>query len=118
MHRSPAVVIVSACLAIYGLYAASFIPPLLVGTSVPLLLAGFVVQACAAFLAAFAVWEGSAWAPGAVMMLGVAVAITELVETFILGIIGYDYALMVAVLSVVIAFATATLVRNTKPLAA
>jgi ABC-type Fe3+/spermidine/putrescine transport system ATPase subunit len=117
MNRSPVVLIVAVGLVIYGIYAASFIPPLLVGTPAPLLLAGFLVQACAAFLAAFGVWGGAKWAPGAVVLLGVVIAVTELAEAFVLGVIAYDHALIVGLLSILVTFTIAAFLRNPRTIA-
>ena len=52
--------------------------------------------------AAFGVWRGQPWAPRVVVFLGVAVAATSLVEAFVLGIVAYLHAILVAVAAIVI----------------
>jgi hypothetical protein len=117
MKRSPAILLIVVALVIYGVYTASFIPPLLVGRPEPLLLAGFVLQACAAILAAVGVWTGSSWGAGAMVMLGAAIAATELAEAFVLGVIAYDRALIIALLAVLVTVIGAAFVRNPRNVA-
>jgi hypothetical protein len=104
MDRSTTRLLIAVALAVYGVYAASFLPAMLVGASVPALLIGFVLQAVCALAAAFGVWRGGRWAAGAVVLLGVCVAATWLFEGFILGIIAYLRALLVAVIALLITF--------------
>jgi hypothetical protein len=105
--RSTALVLIALGLAAYGLYIAAYVPGLLLGPGVPLLLIGFVLQAVFALAAAIGVWLGSQWAAGAVVLLGVSVAVTWLVEAFVLGIVAYLHALLVAVLAIVVALVIA-----------
>ena len=104
MDRSTTRLLIAVALAVYGVYAASFLPAMLVGASVPVLVIGFVLQAVCALAAAFGVWRGGRWAAGAVVLLGICVAATWLFEGFILGIIAYLRALLVAVIALVITF--------------
>lgn len=104
MDRSTTRLLITIALAVYGVYAASFLPALLVGGSVPALLIGFVLQAVCALAAAFGVWRGGRWAAGAVVLLGICVAATWLFEGFILGIVAYLCALLVAVIALLITF--------------
>lgn len=104
MDRSTTRLLIIVALAVYGVYASSFLPALLVGASVPALLIGFVLQAVCALAAAFGVWRGGRWAAGAVVLLGICVAATWLFEGFILGIIAYLRALLVAVIALLITF--------------
>src|SRR5438067_2103579 len=88
--RSTAVAAIAVALAIYGIHTASFIPALMAG-SAPLLLFGFLLQTCAALLGAVGAWMGRAWAPGAIVLLGGAIAGTALVESIALGLVSLDY---------------------------
>jgi hypothetical protein len=99
-------------LLLYGLYTASFIPGLLVGAPMPLILVGFLVQAVAAIAAGVGVFLASGWTPAAVIVLGMAIALTEIVEGFVLGLISYDRALAVGVAGVVITFLIAIYLRR------
>src|SRR5690349_5513070 len=107
MHRHPLTVAIALGLAAYGLYTASFVPPLLVSASAPALLVCFVAQACAAIAAAAGVWQRRGWAAGATILLGVAIATTEIYEGFVLGIIAYNQALLFAFVSIALALAVA-----------
>jgi TRAP-type C4-dicarboxylate transport system permease large subunit len=104
MDRSTTRLLIIVALAVYGVYAASFLPALLVGGSVPALLIGFALQAVCALAAALGVWRGGRWAAGAVVLLGICVAATWLFEGFILGIVAYLRALLVAVIALLITF--------------
>src|SRR5690349_10847764 len=92
MPTSPVAITFSVVLLAYGLYAASYIPGLLVGTVPPILLIGRVVEAVLAFAAAVGVWTRRGWAPACVLALAVAIAVMWLVESFVLGIVAYLYA--------------------------
>lgn len=113
MNRSPVVLLIGVALAIYGVYAASYaLPLLMVGTKVPLVLLGFLVQSVAAIAAAVGAFRGSSWTAFAVLVLGVAIAVTAFVEGFVLGLIAADRALLVAVAGLVVAFVVAAVVRR------
>ena len=99
-------------LLIYGVYTASFVPPLLVGPTVPLILLGFLVQAIAAIAAGVGVFRGSSWTPAVVIVLGIAIAATAVVEGFVLGLTSYDRAVAVAVAGLVVTFLVAAYVRR------
>jgi hypothetical protein len=115
MQRSTLVAVIAVALAIFGVYIATYVPPLLVGPRAPLLLlAGFVIQACAALLAALGVWQGTRWAPGMVILLGAAIAATELAEGFVLGVISYDHALAVSLVALLVAIGVAVYVGRVR----
>jgi hypothetical protein len=103
MDRSTTRLLITVALAVYGVYAACFLPAVLVG-GWPALLIGFVLQAVCALAAALGVWRGGRWAAGAVVLLGICVAATWLFEGFILGIVAYLSALLVAVIALLITF--------------
>ena len=101
--RSTALLLIAVLLAAYGLYIAGYVPAMLLGQPVPLLLIGFVLQAVCALAAAFGVWRRRSWAAGVVVLLGVCIAATWLIEAFVLGIVAYLHALLVAVLAILVA---------------
>jgi hypothetical protein len=110
--RSTALLLIAVGLAGYGVYIAGYVPAMLLGQPVPLLLIGFVLQAVCALAAAFGVWRGQPWAAGVVVLLGVGIAATWLVEGFVLGIVAYLHALLVAVLAIVVALIIAAYVNR------
>lgn len=112
MNRSTTRLLIAIALAVYGVYAASYVPAMLVGPSVPGLLVGFVLQAACALAAAIGVWRGRRWAAGAVVLLGASIAGTWLFEAFVLGIVAYLRALLVAVIALVIALIIAAYVNR------
>ena len=111
--RSTALSLIAVALAGYGVYIATYVPSMVVGGPVPLLLIGFVVQAVCALAAAFGVWRRRPWAPGVMVLLGVSIAITWLVEGFVLDIVAYLHALLVAVLAIAVASILAAYVTRT-----
>jgi hypothetical protein len=96
------VLAITIVLAGYGVYAAGLALPLLIGATMPALLICFVLQTVCAFAAAFGVWRGARWAAGAVVFLGISIAGTWLFEAFILGLVAYLHALLVAALAVIV----------------
>jgi hypothetical protein len=101
MNRSATRLLMTVVLAGYGVYAASFVPALLLEPLRPALLVGFMLQAVCGLAAALGVWRGDRWAAGAVVLLGVCIAGTWLFEAFILGIVAYLHALLIAVIAVI-----------------
>lgn len=112
MNRSTTLLLIAVGLVVYGVYAASFVPGMLVGRSVPVLLIGFVLQAVCALAAAFGVWRGRRWAAGVMLLLGASIAVTWLFEGFILGIVAYLRALLVAVIALVMTLIIAAYVNR------
>jgi hypothetical protein len=112
MNRSTTLLVIAVALAAYGLYSASYVPRMLVGTLAPILLAGFVLQAVFAFAAAFGVWRDRRWAAGVLVLLGISIAATWLVEAFVFGIVAYLPALVVAVIALVVTVGIATYVHR------
>ena len=111
-NRSTALLLTAVGLAVYGLYIAAHVPAMLVGEPVPLLLIGFVLQAAFALAGAVGVWRDQPWAAGVVVLLGVSIAATWLIEAFVFGIAAYLHALLVAVLAIVVALIIAAYVNR------
>lgn len=116
MDRSTVLLLIALGLAGYGVYTALYIPAMLVGPSTPVLLVAFILQAVFAIAAAVGVWRGQRWTSGVLILLGATIAATQLVEAFVLGIVAYLYALLVAVLAIVVTLLLAVYVsRNAVP---
>ena len=99
--RTLALRLVAVTLLAYGVYIASHVLAMLPGPSSALLLVGFILQAVCALAAAVGVWRGDPWAGRAVVLLGIIVAATWLIEAFVIGIVAYLYAVLVAVFAIV-----------------
>jgi hypothetical protein len=112
VNRSIGLLLIAVALVVYGVYVASYVPGMLAGAPVPVLLFGFVLQAVCALVAAVGVWRGARWAPGAVVLLGVSIAGTWLFEGFVLGIVAYLRALLVAVVALAMTLVIAAYVNR------
>ena len=110
--RPTTLLLIAVALAAYGVYVARYVPAMLLGHPVPLLLIGFVLQAVCALAGAVGVWRGRRWAASVVVLLGVAIAATWLIEAFVLGIVAYVHALLVVVLAIVVTLIVATYVKR------
>ncbi len=108
--RSTALLLIAVALAAYGLYIAGYLPAMLLGQPLPFLLIPFVLQVVCALVAAVGVWRAQPWAAGVVVLLGVIVAATWLIEGFVLGIVAALHALLVALLAIVVALVIAAYV--------
>lgn len=95
--------LLSVALLGYGVYGASLVYGMAFGSASLLMLMGFSCQAIFAFAAALGVWRRQSWAAAMVVLLGISIAATWLVEGFVLQIVGYLYALLVALFAVVLA---------------
>ena len=78
--RSTALRLIAVALAGYGLYIAAYVPAMLVGQPVPLLLIGFVLKVACALAAAVGVWRGRPWSAVSVVLLGASIAATRLID--------------------------------------
>ena len=103
MERSLALPLIAGALAAYGVWKASSAIAMLPGPALPLLLLAFALQAVLAILAAIGVWRQQRWAGVVLLLLGATIAATVLVEAFVLGIIAWLYALLLAIAAIVIA---------------
>lgn len=119
MKRNNLLLLIAIVLVGYGVYTAAYVPAMLVAPIEPLLLIGFILQVVFAFAAALGVWRGESWAPPTLLMLGISIAATSLIEAFVLGIVAYLRALLVASLAIVATwFAAACLVHESDDAAA
>jgi hypothetical protein len=112
MNRSMLLSLIAIALALYGVYVASYVPGMLVGPSVSFLLIGFSLQAACAICSAVGVWRLAPWATLALVLLAASVAATWLFEAFVLGIVPYLRALLVAGLAAVAAFVIAAYLKR------
>ncbi len=114
MSRSAPTIVVVVALVAYGVYIGSYIPPMLVGSPPASILIGFLLQAIAALAGAVGVWWHRAWAPAVIVILGAAIAATAIVEGYVLGLIGYNHALAVAILGLAVTIAVAIYVSRSR----
>ena len=112
MDRATALLLIALTLAAYGVYRASFVFALLVAPGSLVLLVAFALEMVLAIAAAVGVWRRQPWAPTALVLLGAAIAATALLEGFVLGVIGWLYALLIALAAVVVALLIASYVRS------
>jgi hypothetical protein len=103
MERHMGLLLTALALAVYGVYHALYAIAMLPAPTSLLLFVGFALQAVLAILAAFGVWRRQPWAAAAVLLLGASIAATALIEAFVLGIIAWLHALLIAIGAVVIA---------------
>ena len=115
MERSTALVLIAVALVAYGLYHAFYAIAMLPRPASPLLLLAFALQAVLAILAAVRVWRRQRWAGTTLLLLGITVAATALVEAFVLGIIPWLYALLIAVAAMLIALLLGAYVDRSGP---
>jgi len=116
VERHTALLLLAIALAAYGVYHALYAIAMLPGLASPLLFFAFALQAALAILAAIGVWRQQRWAAAALLLLGASIAATALVEAFFLGIIGWLYALLIAIAAIVIALLLGAYVNRSGPL--
>ncbi len=116
MERHTALLLIAIALAAYGVYHALYAVAMLVGPESPLMLLAFALQAVLAILAAVGVWRQRRWAAASLLLLGASIAATALVEAFVLGIIAWLYALLIAIAAIVIALLLSAYVNRSGPL--
>ena len=112
MNRSAALLVIALALIGYGIYRALYVPAMLIGPPVPLLLIGFLLQAVFGIAAGLGVGLGARWSPLVIVLLGASTAATALVEGFVLGIRAYLGALLEAVVAIIVAVLIAAYVRD------
>jgi hypothetical protein len=112
VNRPTLLAVIAVVLIGYGLYTALYVPAMLVGLPVPLLLAGFIAEAVFAIGAGVGVLARQRWAGAAVLLLAASIAFTAACEGFVLGIEPYLRALLVGVLAILIGLALAAYVNR------
>jgi hypothetical protein len=112
MDRATALLLIALALAAYGVYRASFVFAMVVAPGSLVLLVAFALEMVLALAAAVGVWRRQPWAPTALVLLGASIAATALLEGFVLGVIGWLYALLIALAAVVVALLLASYVRS------
>jgi hypothetical protein len=103
MERHRGLLLIALTLVAYGVYHALYAIAMLPAPTSLLLFIGFALQAVLAILAALGIWRRQPWAAAALLVLGASIAATALVGAFVLGILGWLYALLIAVGAIVIA---------------
>jgi hypothetical protein len=116
MDRHMAFLLIALALVVYGVYHALYAVAMLPEPGSLLLFIAFALQAVLAILAAVGVWRRQGWAAATLLALGASVAATALVEAFVLGIIGWLNALLIALLAIVIALLLGAYVNRSGPL--
>jgi hypothetical protein len=104
MDRSIGLLLIALLLAGFGLYTGLNGIALLVGFTSPLLMLTFLAQGVLAIAAAMASRARSPGPPDAVG-LAIVVALTALIEAFVLGILPWLYAILISVIAIVLALA-------------
>ena len=112
MDRSIALLLIAILLAGFGLYTGLNGVALLVGATSPLLMLTFLAQGVLAIAAAFGVARAQPWAAGLLLVLAIVVALTALIEAFVLGILPWLYAILIAVIAIVLALAIGQILRG------
>jgi hypothetical protein len=103
--------LVALALSAYGVYTALYVPAMLVGPSMPLLVICFVAQVICALAAAIGIWGRRSWTGAALLVLAAAITATQLIEV-LLGILPYLRAVLVSVLAIVAALVLAAYVKR------
>jgi hypothetical protein len=99
--------LIALVIAGYGVYTAVYLPGMLVGPPMPLLVIAFVAQVACALIAAAGLWTDRPWAPVAVGLFAASIVATQLIEV-LLGITPYLRAVLISVLAIVGALLLAT----------
>jgi hypothetical protein len=115
VERNTALLLIALALVAYGVYHALYAIAMLPEPGSLLLFLGFALQAVLAILAAVGVWRRQRWAALALLLLGASIAVTALVEAFVLGIIGWLYALLIAIAAVGVALLLGAYVTRPGP---
>lgn len=114
MSRPTAVALIALVIAGYGVYTAVYLPGMLVGPPMPLLVIAFVAQVVCAIAAAAGLWIQRPWAAFAVGLLATSIVATQLIEV-LLGIAPYLRAVLISVLGIIGALLLAASVSRSRP---
>jgi len=115
MERPTALLLIAIALAVYGVYHAIYAITMLPAPASLLLFLAFALQAVLAIAAAVGVWRQQHWAAAALLLLGLVIAATALIEAFVLGIIAWLGALLTAIAAIVIALLLGAYVNRSSP---
>jgi hypothetical protein len=96
----------------YGVYNLLLLPAMLVAPTAPVLLLGTVAKTVLAAIAAFGVWTGRSWAPTVIVLTGVVIAALWLTYGFVLGLVAYLYAIVIAGLALLLMIVAAAYVQR------
>jgi hypothetical protein len=102
MNRDPSLLLIAAVLIAFGVYRALYLPGMLTGASMPLMFVCYLLQAVFGIAAGICVWRGAGAASLLILLLGASIAATGLVE-IALGIVAWLYALLGALIALVVA---------------
>jgi len=99
--------LLAVVLAGWGIFCALFLPGMLVPPPAWPLVICFGLQAVLGIVAGIGTWQGTSWAPGAILLLGASVVATALVEGFVLWIVAWLYAVLKAIVAIVVSWVLA-----------
>ena len=111
MDRTTLLRVIAVGFLLYGVYNVLLLPAMLVAPTTPILLVGTIAKATLALVAAFGVWTHKPWAPAAIVITGLVIAVLWLLYGFVLGIVAYLYAIVVAGLTLILMIVLAALCR-------
>jgi hypothetical protein len=114
VERRTGTLLLALALAGYGAHRALTAIGMLPAPTSLLMLLAFALEALLAILAAGGVWRERDWAAGALLGLGLAVALTALIEV-LLGVLGWLIALFVAVAAIAVALLLGAWLRRPRP---
>jgi len=103
VERNTGLLLIAIALAAFGGYRALHAIAMLPAPGSVLLFLLFALQAVLAILCAVCVWRRRSEAGMAALLLGASIAATALIEAFVLGILAWLYALLIAIAAIVIA---------------
>ena len=103
VERRAALLLMAIALGVYGVYHAIYVITMFPDPASLQLMLLFTVQAVLAFACSIGIWRKRRWAAAAVLWLGASIAVTVLIEAFVLGVIAWLRALVTAVAAMLIA---------------
>ena len=115
LERRPALLLIAIALAAFGAYRALYAVAMLPAPASILMLLAFSAQAVLAIFAAMGVWRQQRWAAAVLLGLGASIAVTALLEAFVLGIIPWLIALVVAIAAIAGALSLGAYVGRSAP---
>jgi hypothetical protein len=116
VERNTALLLIALALVAYGVHHALYAITMLPAPASLLLFLAYALQAAFAILAAVGVWRRQRWAASALLLLGVSIAVTALVGAFVLGILGWLHALLIAIAAILVTLLLGAYVNRSGPL--